>query len=559
MPPEVFNEITTHLLPMDLLSLARSNKFFRTMFMSRTSLHLWLQALANAPEIPSCPPDLNEPQYTSLLFSKTCSSCGTRVLRRMDPFLHVRLCNPCRDEQTMEFSVHNGLLQFLPQSQEIKDTRDGITYTLESDFSKIRNKAIDDMDEDTFIEWQKAKYDEVCKRHDHVWANLRPKPVGLIESNRAYHGPAETEKRRRERIDKLHALVSDLKEALPLLVRFELKPSLYTINSDGYVKPRSSFPDCCSPGWDYLVDEIKQPFPTMAEFLMWPMIERLVGEETPLEDVETNFGAIRDEFDQAVGPSESRRLAKGKGNSENPGSRHIQLALPEFVATYTKPDGSTTMDISDLSANLQLLLRADTIFRSTRLLRTYPGIVPSGFPHEYFVRRSTSVIAKEFLALVGQSEESSVHMKALGGQFKYGRCDRAPVDSWEDLIRHCTIEQGRWRKAQEKIKAETKSGFVFNSTHELEPANTKPFAHLMAGNTAIEYMEKRDIFEIVPVKCMRYENMGISARFSHSDVLSNSLIEEHLRSVHDVEVVRVGVNFRECDIGSDEGSEDTEE
>ncbi|KAH7325417.1 hypothetical protein B0J17DRAFT_681281 [Rhizoctonia solani] len=52
MPPEVFNEITTYLLPMDLLSLARSNKLFRNLFMSRTSRHLWKQALENVPDLP---------------------------------------------------------------------------------------------------------------------------------------------------------------------------------------------------------------------------------------------------------------------------------------------------------------------------------------------------------------------------------------------------------------------------------------------------------------------------------------------------------------------------
>ncbi|CAE6540988.1 unnamed protein product [Rhizoctonia solani] len=540
-------------------------------------------------------------------------------------------------------NIHNGLLQFLPKSQEIKDTRDGITCILESDLFKITNAAMEDMDEDVFMEWKKGKRDEVCKRHEHgalireyldmmedkrivkldelkrqrqtqiesrlyeegwskkdmnptpdnkiewnkliyqpkpitdritslfirivylsahlsylvVWANLHPKLVGLLESNCTYHGPAETEKRRRERIDKLHALVSDIKEALPPLVCFELERSLDTINSDGYDKPSSSFRDCCSPRWDQLIDEIKQPFPTMAEFLTWPMIERLVGEETLLEDVETNFEAIRDEFDQAVvewrenverdlveiwnadrneqGAEGEPSSSKGKGKqvatsedrgratlvnncSADPASRAIQLVLPEFVATYTKSDGTTTMDVSDLSANQQLLLRADTIFRSTRLPRTYPGIVPSRLPHEYFVGRSSeftygrrwdpssikrdyeaSAIAKELLALAGQSEASSVHIKALGGQFKCGRCDRARVDTWEDLIRHYTIEQGRWRKAQEKIKAEPESRFVFNSTHELEPGNTKPYAHLMTGNTAIDYMEKHDIFKMVPV------------------------------------------------------------
>lgn len=99
LPPELFSEIAIHLFPADLLSLARSNKFFRKMFMSRTSERFWKQALINAPHIPACPKELSEPQYVSLLFSKTCSSCGERVLRRMDPYLYVRLCTTCRDEE----------------------------------------------------------------------------------------------------------------------------------------------------------------------------------------------------------------------------------------------------------------------------------------------------------------------------------------------------------------------------------------------------------------------------------------------------------------------------
>ncbi|KAG9084688.1 hypothetical protein FRC07_013574 [Ceratobasidium sp. 392] len=70
MPPEVFNEVATYLLPADLISLARSNKFFRKMFMSRSSRHVWRTAFGNIPNLPACPPDLCEPQYASLLFSK---------------------------------------------------------------------------------------------------------------------------------------------------------------------------------------------------------------------------------------------------------------------------------------------------------------------------------------------------------------------------------------------------------------------------------------------------------------------------------------------------------
>ncbi|CUA75450.1 hypothetical protein RSOLAG22IIIB_11742 [Rhizoctonia solani] len=151
MPPEVFNEVATHLFPADLLSLARSNKFFRKMFISRTSEYLWKQALANDPEIPECPPELTEPQYVSLLFSKTCSD-GPVSLR---PF-----ANSCRDEQVVEVSLLNDFSPILPISDVTKDSRFGFGYTLRSEALKVRG-AVTQAIENGDTEWRDKRIDEM--------------------------------------------------------------------------------------------------------------------------------------------------------------------------------------------------------------------------------------------------------------------------------------------------------------------------------------------------------------------------------------------------------------
>ncbi|ELU40973.1 hypothetical protein AG1IA_04997 [Rhizoctonia solani AG-1 IA] len=46
--------------------------------------------------LPPCPPDLSEPHYLALLFSKYCTFCGQVARCRMDEVLRVRLCVPCR-------------------------------------------------------------------------------------------------------------------------------------------------------------------------------------------------------------------------------------------------------------------------------------------------------------------------------------------------------------------------------------------------------------------------------------------------------------------------------
>ncbi|KAG8682670.1 hypothetical protein FRC09_016621, partial [Ceratobasidium sp. 395] len=73
LPVEIFTQIAYLLSPGDLIALARSNKFFNNMLLQRSAIQMWRRAEANVPELPPCPPDMSEPQYAALLFSKHCS------------------------------------------------------------------------------------------------------------------------------------------------------------------------------------------------------------------------------------------------------------------------------------------------------------------------------------------------------------------------------------------------------------------------------------------------------------------------------------------------------
>ncbi|KAG8792985.1 hypothetical protein FRC12_004260 [Ceratobasidium sp. 428] len=73
MPIEVFTEIAKYLYPLDLILLSRANKFFRQLLMCRSAIQTWRSALSNVPGLPPCPPELCEPQYAALVFSKHCS------------------------------------------------------------------------------------------------------------------------------------------------------------------------------------------------------------------------------------------------------------------------------------------------------------------------------------------------------------------------------------------------------------------------------------------------------------------------------------------------------
>ncbi|KAG9082263.1 hypothetical protein FRC07_014260, partial [Ceratobasidium sp. 392] len=120
LPIEVFTEVASYLLPLDVIHLARSCKYLRGLLMGRSAQHIWELALHNVPGLPPCPKDLCEPQYAALVFSKFCSMCGVPVVKPMDPYLNVRLCNACREENIDEVEPEH-LRVYIPQSLRAHD------------------------------------------------------------------------------------------------------------------------------------------------------------------------------------------------------------------------------------------------------------------------------------------------------------------------------------------------------------------------------------------------------------------------------------------------------
>lgn len=123
VPMDIFAQITSHLHPIDIHSLARTSKKFRKLLMSRSSKHIWRAAERNVLGLPPCPEHITEPEYAALVFGKWCSMCGStgNVSRRMDEILAVRLCSNCREKQIVGMSfVAQSALPFVRLSRVIK-------------------------------------------------------------------------------------------------------------------------------------------------------------------------------------------------------------------------------------------------------------------------------------------------------------------------------------------------------------------------------------------------------------------------------------------------------
>ncbi|CAE6397280.1 unnamed protein product [Rhizoctonia solani] len=142
MPIDIFTEIASHLLPGDIINLARSNKFFRNLLMHRSAMHIWHGAMKNVKRLPACPEGMSEPYYLSLLFSKTCSMCGGAVRGEMDPMLLVRLCGPCRNANLTPLYPPSEFMNLLPYSHSIAPTKRRLAsaYVLRADFQTLMDE-----------------------------------------------------------------------------------------------------------------------------------------------------------------------------------------------------------------------------------------------------------------------------------------------------------------------------------------------------------------------------------------------------------------------------------
>ncbi|KAG8219345.1 hypothetical protein J3R82DRAFT_228 [Butyriboletus roseoflavus] len=102
MPMDILFEIFGHLMPLDVLRLARTTKQFRRLLMHRSSVSIWIAARKNVSDLPDCPPYMSEPQFANLVFDTHCHECLSPNIRSVDWRIGRRICSKCAKECMVE-------------------------------------------------------------------------------------------------------------------------------------------------------------------------------------------------------------------------------------------------------------------------------------------------------------------------------------------------------------------------------------------------------------------------------------------------------------------------
>ncbi|KAF8607574.1 hypothetical protein BDV93DRAFT_272896 [Ceratobasidium sp. AG-I] len=175
---DVFKEITSLLVPGDILALARVNKFLRRLLMHRSAAHIWRSTEKNVEMLPPCPRHLSHPRYAALVFTNNCSGCGISVMRQLDEDLSVRLCNACRNTYLVGNSqIPSEVLPYVPLSYIIKNpSRANNAYALREDVQRICSELMKlPVDEEhlEYKRWNSKRRRRLRERKKHSMALLR--------------------------------------------------------------------------------------------------------------------------------------------------------------------------------------------------------------------------------------------------------------------------------------------------------------------------------------------------------------------------------------------------
>ncbi|CAE6520740.1 unnamed protein product [Rhizoctonia solani] len=532
-PHELLSEITKQLDPLDLIHLVRVNKFFRRLFLDRSTVGIWRTTLANV-GLPPCPDDSwSEPGYAALMFLKQCTECGEPAGRHADPIFLVRLCVKCRKEMAMEAPTDDITIRLIvPRSQFLVPSKGNRRpyWSMRNQYEEIKEelyelRRIQASDLLVFIDKRKKAVQNWEKTTMPLvkWVENREKEYKMelnrLESDRRTEVEARLRKLGWEQAD-VQLCFYHSPEAKPLLYKAKLLddkdwsimlPSDQEDMINGWL---DSLPDrfggmkltfcqeestesmnsgpidilcarCRQQGAEKMTTALTVSLPTNRYVLKWPPVQELLNQDKPTEEFQHYFINKQDDL--------KGQLCGWRVNLE----AALVKTLPEDFKPVATQHGRYNLGPErparddDISTDLRTLLRADVIFKYDH--KPTPVFDPI-----------SSAVAKAILNALHHPDASYLEMRALGPSFVCGRCTQDPSYlTWEEIVAHFVYEYERWKSASRwnEQYREQGGGITLVNTHGFDDSS-KPLVQLVAE-------EDRAIASDAPkAKCKVCESIG---------------------------------------------------
>ncbi|KAH9486457.1 hypothetical protein JR316_0000522 [Psilocybe cubensis] len=161
MPLDILFEIFGHLHPYDLLKLSRMSKDFRRLLLSKSSVSVWKDSLANVPGLPESFPGMTEVEWANLAFSPHCHVCLAPNIRAVEWRFKIRICSKCAKDHFREFSrmpmLDRTFRTLLGDVIPTRRAKRGHAVCLASDFDAVMSEYKEIQDDESRTQYIRGK------------------------------------------------------------------------------------------------------------------------------------------------------------------------------------------------------------------------------------------------------------------------------------------------------------------------------------------------------------------------------------------------------------------
>ncbi|KAG8740407.1 hypothetical protein FRC10_004358 [Ceratobasidium sp. 414] len=607
-------QIMSNVQPGGLLALARTCKTLRTMLMSRSATDIWEAAERKTPRLPVRPQGISSPQYAVLAFFNECSLCGKGKDVKLYAKLRVRLCEPCSISELVDvwsIANHTGnpLEAYLSvifktptvPSKHKRETEiefvDGSPHCLRRDlrtyyvmqmrFSHSRNRTRLDI-------WEREQH-KLAHEHEKAslfglkfaemlvrflcYPKLTPMQVAQLENLRGYP--------RRDPVNDYKAFNNgdDLKFVKlnanddPSLTMSTREQCLYMRKALKAIKQvyhpyrgvlrvlgveTNFFLTLAGLASPNLNPFEEYPYPTAATVLSWPLF-------SDVHDFEPSVILGRLKRD----PEETARCIwnwREEGEKElvewwRSDFESSDHELPNPLVKVKESTSTTEM----LSADLRLLLRADTIFSLQKPGRPgfqgpmlhYPHYYknPTGCPYPQTPSSMNSTriyrhleaegVAKALLSDLNMPDIAYIELLVIGALFACGRCHDCQPKKWQEMVDHYRQEVHLWGKLQiQEPRFKTESSITFYNIHDLNSSSvSKPLAQRLTKQEALDANNSDTSNTGQHAACIFCRNCQL-----HPTIKGLLQLQSHMKDVHDVTEPVKGLHYTSTGTIKDFGS-----
>ncbi|QRW13290.1 hypothetical protein RhiLY_12289 [Ceratobasidium sp. AG-Ba] len=337
---------------------------------------------------------------------------------------------------------------------------------------------------------------------ERIWTNILPKLILLLEENRARHLEADRLARYIQRCDHIDEFLIGMKFS-----ENPLEPIAKALGAQLPVRPDPNAPHDLLAPEDPAELMFGNPFPNTQLALTWDCLADLSEREISIGELEKELDARKDRI--------RLKILEWRAGIER---QLVEQYRSEFDHRDKDPivQGSPHVT-SNLSPELRLLLRADTVFmnceanaqgncKGSRLLDYrgsyfYPRLVCDlrdifdyNQPLEnpvfdlYCYRKHVGLgsIIESLLQSLGMPDVARLELLAMGARFVCGRCADEKSMTWDETVEHYVRELRKWDKNKDNEPVTSvRYPITYRNVHHLDAQdNPKPLVRVVTVQEA---------------------------------------------------------------------------